>query len=178
MRAHEFILEADDHYVYHGGTYSGNEGDYDSNIRGEPSSTRPLGVGLYAAGSEKHAGLYVQYRSGAKIHKFKVSPTAKLYPWGNDTWQTLSDDEKTYWRNQSRNIQDEFIKRGILKSKNMHWTDAISSSGYIRDRDSVRKLLVSLGIDGSYTQLPNDLIEYAFYNPAVLTPSETKHEST
>ena len=173
MRAHEFITEKEDHYVYHGGTYSGDDNDYDPSIRGEPSSTRPLGVGLYAAGTPSHAGLYVQYRSGAKIHKFKVSPSAQLYPWGNDTWTELSDGEKTFWRTKSKEVQAEFIKRGIMRPA-FHWTDAISLGGVISNRDSVRKLLASLGIDGSYTVLPNDMIEYAFYNPSVLTPVKEK----
>lgn len=178
MRAKEFIIE-DDHIVYHGGTYSGDT-DYDPDIIGEPGDLRPMGIGLYAAATPGHAERYVKYSENSKVHKFKVSPNAKLYPWGGAAWRELSTDQQDYWRELSDNIQQEFIKHNLVKKefgkndKYYHWTTTIGMGGHQHNGEKIRQLLVSLGIDGARSILPSELIEYVFYNPKVLIPIKDK----
>lgn len=161
------IVEQSDLTVYHGGTYSG--GPYNADMRGEPGNLRPLGKGLYAAETPEHAARYLKYATDSSIKTFKVSPEAKLYPWGGAAWNSVSSVDQEWWRAKSAEVQRAFEKNGLVRKSSFRdeygrWNDAIST----RPTDSMRQLLVSLGVDGSVQHIGDGMIEYVFYNTDVL----------
>jgi len=167
------VEQSEDDYVYHGGSYAG--GEYNPSKVGEPGNIRPLGVGIYAAKTPEHAQLYVKYAgSNGAVKKFKVSKTAKLYPWGADAWSKLTPAEAAQWRAKSAEIQTAFEKANLVKFNTFrkqynHWQDAVSGFGAF-DKEQMRKILVSVGVDGAKQILSDDMTELVFYNTSVLTP--------
>ena len=168
----DLIEEAEDLYVYHGGTFSG--GKYDPAKVGEPGKLRPLGKGIYAGESPAHAQRYLKYAGpNGTVKKFRVSPSAKLYPWGHYSWKELSTADQEWWSNKSDEVQSAFEKAGKVRFRQHDktyapWQDVVSGmSGFWTD--DVRKLLISVGIDGAKQVLQGGMIEYVFYNTSVLT---------
>lgn len=161
------VESAEDKIVYHAGTFSG--GEYDPSKVGEPGDIRPLGKGIYAAKTKEHASRYLKYVTDSTVKIFKVSENARLYPWGNEAWQSVSSQEQQDWREKSAEVQKAFEKQGLVKKSRFNdtygrWIDAVLFS----PTENMRKFLVSLGVDGAFTHLPNDQVEYVFYNTNVL----------
>lgn len=160
------IESAEDRIVYHAGTYTG--GEYDPSMVGEPGDIRPLGKGIYAAKTKNHAERYLKYVSGSTIKKFKIADDAQIYPWGGAAWNSLSTAEQEKWRVKSNEVQEAFEEAGFVKKwldgTYKPWTESVGN----RPTEEMRKLLVSLGVDGAFSILPSDMTEFVFYNTAAL----------
>jgi hypothetical protein len=168
MRLYEFILDEAERFAYHGGSYAG--GEYDPNKKGEPGNLRPLGGGLYAAETPEHAQIYVKYGgSNGKVTKFKVNDNARLYPWGGGAWSETSPEEQEFWKEKSKEIQAAFDKEN-LGYKGKSWQNLVSDISTSGQRDRIRKLLASLGVDGSRQRIGSNMVELVFYNTNVLSP--------
>jgi len=169
MRLYELILDEAERYAYHGGSYAG--GEYDFKQRGEPGDLRPLGGGLYAAETPEHAEMYVKYAGpSGKVTKFRIDDNAKLYPWGGGAWNEASPQEQEFWKAKGPEIQEAFDK-ARLGYKGKAWYNIVSDFSNRRDtREVIRKLLVSLGIDGSRQRIGDNMVELVFYNTNVLIP--------
>ena len=173
LRYYINLIEDDnDMHVYHGGSYRG--GDYNPNMKGEPGNIRPLGKGIYTAITPNHAQMYVKYAPGnGQVTKFKVDKSANIYPYGGAAWREESAEKQDWWRNKSKEIQQEFEKKNLVTFNTFRkayndWEDTLSNSRV--NPELVRQTLVQLGIDGTKQVIDTDVVEIVFYNTRVLIP--------
>lgn len=160
------LFENKERYAYHGGTYAG--GEYEPWRRGEPGNIRPLGSGLYAAETPDHAHMYVKYAGdNGKVRKFRIADDAKLYPVGRTAWNACSAEEQEFWKSKSNEVQEAYKNSGVPGSERRYWQDELAMNS---NRDFIRKLLVSMGVDGARQDLNNGMVELVFYHTGVLEP--------
>ena len=170
-----FLTESknDPLYVYHGGTYSG--GNYDPYAVGEPGNLRPMGSGIYAGDTEHHASRYLKYSGeSAKVHKFEVHPSAKIFPMNGKAWHMETPEMQSIWREKSLAIQKDFQDQGLVRKSPFgrwgHWAEQMSYTKSIPEREQMRSILLKHDIDGAkqvFSDEPGGT-EYAFYNTNVL----------
>jgi hypothetical protein len=86
----------------------------------------------------------------------------------------VSSQEAEYWRDKSAEIQTAAEKAKLVRyntfNKEFNSWQFTMSSGDSYTKEQLRKLLVSLGIDGAREDLGDDMVEIVFYNTSVLTP--------